>query len=137
MTNQLINPRFPRSSKYNPEWMLEGPFGGNAVWLAEWLTDSLVLKPGMRKLDLGCGRAKSSIFLANEFDVQVWATDLWLGGWICAFTQGGQNPIVLYPHPEVAGVQLTRKSEEFDEDDTYSFSSDCNFPVVANWPHPV
>jgi cyclopropane fatty-acyl-phospholipid synthase-like methyltransferase len=34
-------------------------------------------KPGMRVLDLGCGRASSSIFLHREFGVQVWATDLW------------------------------------------------------------
>ena len=34
-------------------------------------------KPGMRVLDLGCGRAMSSIFLRREFGVQVWATDLW------------------------------------------------------------
>jgi SAM-dependent methyltransferase len=32
----------------------------------------------MRVLDMGCGRAISSIFLAREFDVQVWATDLWV-----------------------------------------------------------
>jgi cyclopropane fatty-acyl-phospholipid synthase-like methyltransferase len=32
----------------------------------------------MRVLDLGCGRAMSSIFLAREFGVQVWATDLWI-----------------------------------------------------------
>lgn len=38
---------------------------------------ALDLKPGMRVLDLGCGRAASSIFLRREFDVQVWATDLW------------------------------------------------------------
>ena len=31
----------------------------------------------MRVLDLGCGRASSSIFLRREFGVQVWATDLW------------------------------------------------------------
>jgi len=34
-------------------------------------------KPGMRVLDLGCGRALSSIFLAKEFDLEVWAADLW------------------------------------------------------------
>jgi cyclopropane fatty-acyl-phospholipid synthase-like methyltransferase len=28
-------------------------------------------------LDLGCGRAASSIFLRREFGVQVWAVDLW------------------------------------------------------------
>lgn len=31
----------------------------------------------MRVLDLGCGKAASSIFLSREFGVQVWATDLW------------------------------------------------------------
>jgi SAM-dependent methyltransferase len=31
----------------------------------------------MRVLDLGCGRAASSIFMRREFGVQVWATDLW------------------------------------------------------------
>ncbi len=31
----------------------------------------------MRVLDLGCGRAMSSVFLHREFGVQVWATDLW------------------------------------------------------------
>jgi SAM-dependent methyltransferase len=32
----------------------------------------------MKVLDLGCGRASSSIFLHREFGVQVWATDLWI-----------------------------------------------------------
>ena len=32
----------------------------------------------MKVLDLGCGRAKSSIFLAKEFGVEVWAADLWI-----------------------------------------------------------
>jgi cyclopropane fatty-acyl-phospholipid synthase-like methyltransferase len=31
----------------------------------------------MRVLDLGCGRAVSSIFLHREFGVRVWAADLW------------------------------------------------------------
>jgi cyclopropane fatty-acyl-phospholipid synthase-like methyltransferase len=39
--------------------------------------EALDLKPGMRVLDLGCGRAMSSIFLHRELGVQVWATDLW------------------------------------------------------------
>ncbi|MEV6271720.1 hypothetical protein AB0L64_31450 [Kribbella sp. NPDC051936] len=32
----------------------------------------------MRVLDLGCGTALSSIFLAREYDVDVWAADLWV-----------------------------------------------------------
>ena len=51
--------------------------GANSLWMTEWLTAALDLQPGMRVLDLGCGRASSSIFLRREFGVQVWATDLW------------------------------------------------------------
>ncbi|MEO8270842.1 MAG: methyltransferase domain-containing protein [Aureliella sp.] len=47
------------------------------MWLAEWLASVLDLKPGMNVLDLGCGRASSSIFLAREYGVTVWAADLW------------------------------------------------------------
>jgi SAM-dependent methyltransferase len=76
---RLISERFPRSSAYHPEWILAGVSGGaNALWLTEWLCEALKLRPGMRVLDLGCGRAMSSIFLHREFGVQVWATDLWI-----------------------------------------------------------
>ena len=76
--NRLVSARFPRSSQYHPAWVLAHASGGaNALWLIEWLTEALDLRPGMRVLDLGCGRASSSIFLRREFGVQVWATDLW------------------------------------------------------------
>src|SRR5262245_9063549 len=75
---KLTSDRFPRSAKYNPDWLLASVSGGaNALWITEWLTSALELKPGMRILDLGCGRAVSSIFLHREFGAQVWATDLW------------------------------------------------------------
>jgi SAM-dependent methyltransferase len=70
--------RFPRASRYHPEWIIGSASGGaNSLWLTEWLAEALDLKPGMRVLDLGCGCAASSIFLYREFGVQVWATDLW------------------------------------------------------------
>jgi cyclopropane fatty-acyl-phospholipid synthase-like methyltransferase len=47
--------------------------------LTEWLASVIDLRKGMRVLDLGCGRAASSIFLHREFGVQVWAADLWFG----------------------------------------------------------
>ena len=75
---RLLSDRFPRASAYNPEWVLAGVSGGaNPLWLTEWLAEALELRPGMRVLDLGCGRALSSIFLHREFGVVVWATDLW------------------------------------------------------------
>src|SRR5919202_2360286 len=69
---------FPRSAAYDPVWMLDNLMGPNAVWLAEALAEVMRLEPGMRVLDMGCGRAISSIFLAREFGLQVWATDLWI-----------------------------------------------------------
>jgi ubiquinone/menaquinone biosynthesis C-methylase UbiE len=76
---KLVSDRFPRSSRYHPEWVLANASGGaNSLWLTEWLTTAFDLQPGMRVLDLGCGRASSSIYLRREFGVQVWATDLWI-----------------------------------------------------------
>lgn len=73
-----ISERFPRSLRYNREWLLAGISGAaNPLWMAEWLSGVVDLQPGMRVLDLGCGRAISSIFLHREFGVEVWATDLW------------------------------------------------------------
>jgi len=76
--NTLSNERFPRSNRYDPWWVLENQMGLNPLWLTEWACENLSLSPGMRVLDRGCGRAISSIFLAKEYGVQVWAADLWI-----------------------------------------------------------
>ena len=69
---------FPRSANYDPDWVLENMMGPNALWLTESLAGCMDLNPGMRVLDMGCGKGLSSIFLAKEYGVQVWATDLWI-----------------------------------------------------------
>lgn len=70
--------KYPLSAKYDSEWIVENQMGSQCLWLMEALAGEMELKPGMRVLDLGCGKAISSIFLAREFGVQVWATDLWI-----------------------------------------------------------
>jgi SAM-dependent methyltransferase len=78
MDERFVAQRFPRASGYHPEWVIAGVSGAaNPLWMTEWLAEALQLRPGMRVLDLGCGRAASSVFLRREFGVQVWATDLW------------------------------------------------------------
>ena len=87
MDERFVSAQFPRSSRYHPEWLLAGVSGAaNPLWLAEWLAEAVDLRPGMRVLDLGCGRALSSIFLHREFGVQVWAVDLW-----CSVTENLQR----------------------------------------------
>lgn len=74
----IWNEQYPLSNQFDANWVLENQMGPNALWLLEWLIKDMDIKPGMRILDLGCGKALSSIFLAKELDVEVWATDLWI-----------------------------------------------------------
>lgn len=78
LADRLNLPAYPRAAKYDPAWQIGTMMGPNALWLTEPLAERMDLRPGMRVLDLGCGMATSSIFLAKEFGVQVVATDLWI-----------------------------------------------------------
>ena len=94
----MTKPEFPRSSGYDIDWMLANQMGPNALWLMEWLCETVTLTPGMRVLDLGCGKGMTSIFLAREFGVRVWATDLWIGpdnNWLRAKEAGVHRDV--YP----------------------------------------
>jgi ubiquinone/menaquinone biosynthesis C-methylase UbiE len=77
-THGLSHPNFPLSSKYTPDFVFENNMGPNVLWLTEWLVKDMNIAPEMRILDMGCGKAISSIFLAHEYDVEVWANDLWI-----------------------------------------------------------
>jgi cyclopropane fatty-acyl-phospholipid synthase-like methyltransferase len=66
---------FPLTAKYDPQWVRDNALGENALCQAESLAQRLPFRGGMRVLDLGCGKATSSIFLAREFGVEVWAVD--------------------------------------------------------------
>jgi SAM-dependent methyltransferase len=78
LATRMVLPAYPRSQHYDPALHIAGMMGPNAFWLTEKVTNRMHLEPGMRVLDLGCGMALSSIFLAKEFGVQVFATDLWI-----------------------------------------------------------
>jgi len=67
-----------KSSKYDTGFLKENMMGPNSMKILEELSESLKLEKGMRVLDLGCGRGLTSIFLAKEYDVTVFATDLWI-----------------------------------------------------------
>lgn len=52
--------------------------GSHPLWLLEELCENLQLKPGMKVLDMGCGKGLTSVFLAKEYGVTVFANDLWI-----------------------------------------------------------
>ncbi|MFJ8632860.1 SAM-dependent methyltransferase [Streptomyces sp. NPDC093568] len=81
LAKRLTHARYPRSNSYDARWVVENQMGPNALWLLEWLAPALgldTLRPCARVLDLGCGRAMTSVFLAREYDAQVTAADLWI-----------------------------------------------------------
>jgi cyclopropane fatty-acyl-phospholipid synthase-like methyltransferase len=67
-----------KTDKYNKNFLDQNMMGPNSMVILEELLGNFRLKRGMRVLDLGCGKALSSIFLAREFGVQVFAVDLWI-----------------------------------------------------------
>jgi SAM-dependent methyltransferase len=74
----MRHPAYPLSSAYDPSWVFHNLMGPNCLWLSEDLARGMRLAPGRRVLDLGCGAALTSIFLAREYEAEVWAADLWI-----------------------------------------------------------
>jgi SAM-dependent methyltransferase len=76
--NSLQLPQYPRSSSYDTDWLIENMMGPHPLWLLEALTTQMVISASDVVLDLGCGKAVTSIFLAKEFGSSVEAVDLWI-----------------------------------------------------------
>src|SRR3546814_12738076 len=74
----LTHPSFPLSSSYDADWLLSLDMGPNPLWLLEDLLRDMSILPGSRVLDLGSGRGATSVFLAKELGVEVWAAALWI-----------------------------------------------------------
>jgi len=75
---QYIVKKYPKTENYDNNWIQENWMGPNPLILLEELCEHLDLKPGMKVLDMGCGKGLTSIFLAKEYGVIVFANDLWI-----------------------------------------------------------
>jgi cyclopropane fatty-acyl-phospholipid synthase-like methyltransferase len=69
---------YPRTEEYDRDWVTKNWMGPNPLWLLEELCEHIELRPGMKVLDMGCGKGITSVFLAKEFGVTVFANDLWI-----------------------------------------------------------
>jgi cyclopropane fatty-acyl-phospholipid synthase-like methyltransferase len=109
--------KYIKSQAYDRQFLLDNMMGPNALKILEELTQlpwMLELKPDMRVLDLGCGRGLTSIFLAREFGVQVFATDLWITATenFARFKEAGLENRIIPIHADVA--ELPYADEYFD-----------------------
>jgi SAM-dependent methyltransferase len=68
--------KYPELSAYSRAdiWRDVGPGG---LYLVSRLARALDLQPGAWVLDLGCGKAESSVYLAERYQARVVAADLW------------------------------------------------------------
>jgi cyclopropane fatty-acyl-phospholipid synthase-like methyltransferase len=108
---------YTKSRTYDRQFLLDNMMGPNAIKMLEELTElpgMLELKPEMRIMDLGCGRGLTSIFLAKEFGVQVFATDLWITATenFARIREAGLEQRVIPIHADVA--HLPYADEYFD-----------------------
>jgi cyclopropane fatty-acyl-phospholipid synthase-like methyltransferase len=78
ITSLSIKHGFKRSAGYDQGWMFDYSMGPNPLWLVEWLTRDMSLTKDMVLLDMGCGKALTSVFLAREYGCTVFANDLWI-----------------------------------------------------------
>lgn len=69
---------YNKSNKYSKEFIQKNIMGPNPIKLLEELMEKHPLPKGSTVMDLGCGRGVTSVFLAKEYGLHVFATDLWV-----------------------------------------------------------
>jgi len=88
---------YPELSEYSWEACHQDSLGGGALFLASEMAQKMELKEGMRVLDLGCGRAASSIFLAKHHGATVVAADNWVSpsaNWQSVHREGLDDKVI-------------------------------------------
>ena len=81
----------------NEHFIKENLMGPDSIVILAELVKSLKLEKGMRVLDLGCGSGLTSIYLAEKFDLTVFAVDLWISAtenWARIKQAGVQDKVI-------------------------------------------
>ncbi|MCL2489098.1 MAG: methyltransferase domain-containing protein, partial [Oscillospiraceae bacterium] len=127
--------KYPKTEKYDVSWIEKNWMGPNPLWLLEDVCEHMDLRPGMKVLDMGCGKGITSIFLAKEFGVTVFANDLWISATdnLRRFEEAGVADRVFPIHAEAHALPY---AEEFFDAviaiDCYHYfgTSESYFPDV-------
>jgi len=94
---------YKRTKKYDKSFVPSSMMGPNAILLLDEITQQIEIKKGIRILDLGCGMGLTSVFLAKEYNAQVFAIDLWISATenFKRFCQYGVDQEVFPMHADV------------------------------------
>lgn len=105
---------FGRTKKYDKDFLKANMMGPNSMMMLEELLENVSLNPSMRVLDLGCGNGLTSIFLAKEYGVQVFALDLWVSATdnYRRFQEAGVEDMVIPIHADALDMPFA--NEFFD-----------------------
>jgi len=115
--------------------------GPNPCKILEVVCEKMDLKPGMRVLDLGCGKGLTSYFLAKEFGVTVYATDLWISAaenWERIKTWGMED-LMIPIHAEAHELPFAdRYFDALIAIDSYHYfgANETYFPVIEKFLKP-
>ena len=106
------NMNFYKTEKYDKDFLKENMMGPNSMMILEELLNEIPLKAGMRVLDLGCGNGLTSVFLAKEYGVQVFALDLWISATenYRRFLKNGVDDLIIPIHADAQDMPF---AEEF------------------------
>ena len=70
--------KYIKTEKYDKNFIKENIMGPNPLKMLEQILDKHPIEKGTTVMDLGCGKGLTSIFLAKECGIRVFATDLWI-----------------------------------------------------------
>ncbi|MDD4239140.1 MAG: methyltransferase domain-containing protein [Desulfotomaculaceae bacterium] len=70
--------KYIKSGNYDSNYIKENIMGPNPIKLLEELFALHRIPRNATVLDLGCGRGVTSVFMAKEYGLRVFATDLWI-----------------------------------------------------------
>jgi SAM-dependent methyltransferase len=122
--------KYHKTEKYDKDWINKNKMGPNPIMLMEELCEHLDLKSGMKVLDMGCGKGLTSIFLAKEYGVTVFANDLWISATdnLHRFEEAGVADRVFPIHAEAHSLPYA--NEFFDvavSIDSYHYYGACEY----------